>query len=113
MSLTEGMLASYLYGTEVWRVYPKMWEKKSKEGKRKRRTKKKKTEALSHALTEACQRAGFLLVAALSEPALDGAHVPVQLLGEPLKPLLIWMLEDGGMDRKREREEEMDEIIRN
>lgn len=46
-----------------------------------------------HALAESGQNAGLLLVAPLSEPALDGAHVPVELLGQALQPLLIWVLE--------------------
>lgn len=50
----------------------------------------------SHAFAEAGQRAGLLLVAPLSEPALDGPHVPVQLLGQALQPLLIRMLGGKG-----------------
>lgn len=46
----------------------------------------------SHAFTESGERAGLLLVAALSEPALDGPHVPVELLGQALQPLLIRVL---------------------
>lgn len=49
----------------------------------------------SHAFAEAGQGAGFLLVATLSEPALDGPHVPVELLGQALQPLLIRMLGRG------------------
>lgn len=45
-----------------------------------------------HAFTEPGESAGLLLVAALSEPALDGPHVPVELLGQTLQPLLIWVL---------------------
>lgn len=46
----------------------------------------------SHAFAEAGQGAGLFLVAALPEPALYGPHVPVELLGQALQPLLIWML---------------------
>lgn len=48
----------------------------------------------SHAFAEAGQGAGLFLVAALPEPALYGPHVPVELLGQALQPLLIWMLGD-------------------
>lgn len=50
-----------------------------------------------HAFTEPGERAGLLLVPTLSEPALDGPHVPVQLLGQALQSLLIWVLtrQDG------------------
>lgn len=47
---------------------------------------------LLHALTETGQGAGLLLVPALSEPTLDGPNVPVQLFGQALQPLLIWVL---------------------
>lgn len=49
----------------------------------------------SHAFAEAGQGAGLLLVATLSEPALDGPHVPVELLGQALQSLLIRMLRGG------------------
>jgi len=45
-----------------------------------------------HALTELRKSAGLFLVASLSKPALNAAYIPVQLLGEALQPLLIWML---------------------
>lgn len=45
-----------------------------------------------HAFTESGERAWLFLVAALSEPSLDGPHVPVQLLGQALQPLFIWVL---------------------
>lgn len=47
-----------------------------------------------HALTELPKGAGLFLVAPLSEPTLNAAHIPVQLLGEPFQPLLIWMLQN-------------------
>ena len=49
-----------------------------------------------HAFTEAGESAGLLLVAALSEPALDGPHVPVELLGQALQPLLVRVLARQG-----------------
>lgn len=52
----------------------------------------------SHAFAESGQGAGLLLVAPLSEPALDGPHVPVELLGQALQPLLIRMLEGKRRD---------------
>lgn len=45
-----------------------------------------------HAFAEPGQSARLLLVAALPEPALDGPHIPVQLLGQAFQSLLIWML---------------------
>lgn len=45
-----------------------------------------------HAFTEPGQGTGLLLIAALSEPALDGPHIPVELLGQALQSLLIWVL---------------------
>ena len=52
----------------------------------------KKINSNSHALAEPLQRAWFLLVASLSEPALNAANIPVQLLGEALQSLFIRML---------------------
>ena len=52
----------------------------------------KKINSNSHALAEPLQRAWFLLVASLSEPALNAADIPVQLLGEALQSLFIRML---------------------
>lgn len=46
--------------------------------------KQKQQSWFSHALAEARQCARLLLVASMSEPALDGPHVPVQLLGQTL-----------------------------
>lgn len=45
-----------------------------------------------HAFAESSESAGLLLVAPLPEPALDGPHIPVELLGQALQPLLIWVL---------------------
>lgn len=46
----------------------------------------------SHAFTEPRKGAGLFLVATLPEPALYGPYIPVELLGQALQPLLIWVL---------------------
>ena len=38
-----------------------------------------------HALAELCVRAGFILVPAVSEPALDLSHLPVKLLRQAIQ----------------------------
>lgn len=47
-----------------------------------------------HAFTELRKSAGLFLVASLSKPTLNAAYIPVQLLGQALQPLLIWMLQN-------------------
>lgn len=45
-----------------------------------------------HALAEFSVRAGFILVPAVSEPALDLSHLPVQLLGQAIQMARVWIL---------------------
>lgn len=49
-----------------------------------------------HAFAELSVNAGLVLVSALSEPALDFADVPVQLLREAIQMPGVWVLEPRG-----------------